>query len=243
MVGCGNSELSEQLYDVGYQDIVNIDISEVVIKQMKERNASRRPRMSFLKMDMTQMEFPDASFQVVLDKGTLDAVLTDEEEKRQLTIVVDAVMRHEISIRRGKYVGNLEQRSSAINALQHCLPETLSAAIKYLTNMELCVVIVSIVDGQYCAILEDQRTGTAFPIRVSDGVLLSYADPHIPLYIEKSLWEVQSTKYMGVDAKGISLPLNTLSKSMLQKAMQKCIDDENYEAAQQIKEELSRRKA
>jgi hypothetical protein len=30
---------------------------------------------------------------------------------------------------------------------------------------------------------------------------------------------------------------------MLQKAMQKCIDDENYEAAQQIKEELSRRKA
>ncbi|XP_045838831.1 eEF1A lysine and N-terminal methyltransferase isoform X3 [Meles meles] len=81
VIGCGNSELSEQLYDVGYLDIVNIDISEVVIKQMKERNASRRPQMSFLKMDMTQMEFPDASFQVVLDKGTLDAVLTDEEEK------------------------------------------------------------------------------------------------------------------------------------------------------------------
>ncbi|XP_077757798.1 eEF1A lysine and N-terminal methyltransferase isoform X4 [Canis aureus] len=81
VIGCGNSELSEQLYDVGYQDIVNIDISEVVIKQMKERNASRRPQMSFLKMDMTQMEFPDASFQVVLDKGTLDAVLMDEEEK------------------------------------------------------------------------------------------------------------------------------------------------------------------
>nr|XP_003925419.1 eEF1A lysine and N-terminal methyltransferase isoform X3 [Saimiri boliviensis boliviensis] len=81
VIGCGNSELSEQLYDVGYQDIVNIDISEVVIKQMKECNATRRPQMRFLKMDMTQMEFPDASFQVVLDKGTLDAVLTDEEEK------------------------------------------------------------------------------------------------------------------------------------------------------------------
>lgn len=81
VIGCGNSELSEQLYDVGYQDIVNIDISEVVIKQMKERNATRRPQMSFLKMDMTQTEFPDASFQVVLDKGTLDAVLTDEEEE------------------------------------------------------------------------------------------------------------------------------------------------------------------
>ncbi|XP_004384167.1 eEF1A lysine and N-terminal methyltransferase [Trichechus manatus latirostris] len=81
VIGCGNSELSERLYDVGYQNIVNIDISEVVIKQMKEHNASRRPQMSFLKMDIMQMQFPDASFQVVLDKGTLDAVLTDEEEK------------------------------------------------------------------------------------------------------------------------------------------------------------------
>ncbi|EHB17542.1 Methyltransferase-like protein 13 [Heterocephalus glaber] len=81
VIGCGSSELSGQLYDVGYQDMVNIDISEVVIKQMRERNARRRPQMSFLKMDMTRMEFPDASFQVVLDKGTLDAVLTDEEEK------------------------------------------------------------------------------------------------------------------------------------------------------------------
>lgn len=37
--------------------------------------------MSFLKMAMTQMEFPDVTFQVVLDKGTLDTVLTDQEEK------------------------------------------------------------------------------------------------------------------------------------------------------------------
>ncbi|XP_040840189.1 eEF1A lysine and N-terminal methyltransferase isoform X2 [Ochotona curzoniae] len=81
VIGCGNSELSEQLYDVGYQDIVSIDISESAIKQMRERNATRRPQMSFLRMDMTQMDFPSASFQVVLDKGTLDAVLTDEGEK------------------------------------------------------------------------------------------------------------------------------------------------------------------
>ena len=168
-------------------------------------------------------------------------ILTDEEEKRQLTIVIDGVMRHEIALRRGKYVGTAEQRGNAINSLQHCLPETLSATIKYLTNIELCVVIVSIADGQYYAILEDMRTGTAFPIRASEGVLLTYADPHIPLYIEESLWEMQSTKYLGDQARGISLPLNTLSVGMLKKAMQKCIDDENYEAAQHIKEELERR--
>ncbi|KFV80129.1 Methyltransferase-like 13, partial [Struthio camelus australis] len=81
VVGCGNSELSEQMYDMGMcEDIVNIDISDAVIRQMQERNASKRPKMSYLLMDVLQMDFPDALFQVVLDKGTLDAILADEEE-------------------------------------------------------------------------------------------------------------------------------------------------------------------
>ncbi|XP_075567158.1 eEF1A lysine and N-terminal methyltransferase isoform X2 [Pelecanus crispus] len=80
VVGCGNSELSEQMYDMGMcEDIVNIDISDMVIRQMQERSRSKRPKMSYLQMDMLQMDFPDAHFQVVLDKGTLDAILTDEE--------------------------------------------------------------------------------------------------------------------------------------------------------------------
>uniref|UniRef100_A0A8C8BSG1 eEF1A lysine and N-terminal methyltransferase n=1 Tax=Otus sunia TaxID=257818 RepID=A0A8C8BSG1_9STRI len=81
VVGCGNSELSEQMYDTGMcEDIVNIDVSDAVIRQMQERSGSRRPKMSYMLMDMLQMDFPDAQFQVVLDKGTLDAILTDEEE-------------------------------------------------------------------------------------------------------------------------------------------------------------------
>lgn len=47
---------------------------------MQERSASKRPKMSYLQMDMLHMDFPDAHFQVALDKGTLDAVLTDDEE-------------------------------------------------------------------------------------------------------------------------------------------------------------------
>ncbi|XP_071666356.1 eEF1A lysine and N-terminal methyltransferase isoform X3 [Patagioenas fasciata] len=69
------------MYDMGMcEDIVNIDISNAVIRQMQERSGSKRPKMSYLLMDMLQMDFPDAHFQVVLDKGTLDAILTDEEE-------------------------------------------------------------------------------------------------------------------------------------------------------------------
>ena len=179
---------------------------------------------------------------IIANRSASLLILTDEDEKRQMTIIVDEIMRHEFAIRRGKYVGTLEQRANAIDGLQHCLPETVSALLKYLTNVELCVVIVSIFDGQYRALIEDRRTGTAFPIRVSDGILLAYADPHVPLYVEESLWDAQSTPYMGENPKGISLPLNTLSVPMLKQILNKCIDDERYETAQQIKEELSRRR-
>lgn len=79
VVGCGNSELSERLYDAGCQNLTNIDVSEVVIRQMNERSAGRRPNMTYQLMDATETTFPDGHFQAVLDKGTLDAILTDTD--------------------------------------------------------------------------------------------------------------------------------------------------------------------
>lgn len=79
VVGCGNSKLSEQLYDVGYQSIDNIDISEIVIRQMALRNRQKRPKMTFGAMDVQRMDYGDSAYDCVIDKGTLDALLTDEE--------------------------------------------------------------------------------------------------------------------------------------------------------------------
>ncbi|KAK3088532.1 hypothetical protein FSP39_020234 [Pinctada imbricata] len=78
MVGCGNSQLSENMYDVGYRHITNIDISDTVIRQMTDRHKDQRPEMSFIKMDATKMDFEDGSYSVVLDKGTLDALMVDD---------------------------------------------------------------------------------------------------------------------------------------------------------------------
>ncbi|XP_036066913.1 eEF1A lysine and N-terminal methyltransferase isoform X1 [Oryzias melastigma] len=78
VIGCGNSELSEQLYDVGYKHLTNIDISETVVTHMNQRNAARRPGLSFHQVDATQTLYKDASFQVSLDKGTLDAMASEE---------------------------------------------------------------------------------------------------------------------------------------------------------------------
>ncbi|XP_029542881.2 eEF1A lysine and N-terminal methyltransferase-like isoform X2 [Oncorhynchus nerka] len=68
VVGCGNSELSEHLYDVGYRHLTNIDISETVVNHL-----------TFQKVDATQTPNEDRSYQATLDKGTLDAMASQEE--------------------------------------------------------------------------------------------------------------------------------------------------------------------
>lgn len=81
MVGCGNSQLSADMYDIGYKNITNIDISEFVIRQMIRKNQTDRPTMTFLKMDVMNMDFDDGEFTAVFDKGTLDAIMIDDSEE------------------------------------------------------------------------------------------------------------------------------------------------------------------
>lgn len=86
IVGCGNSTVSMCLYDAGYRNITNIDISHIVIKQMRDINASIRPQLVYEHMDATQMTYSDNTFNVVLDKGTLDALMPDNKEGTVSTI-------------------------------------------------------------------------------------------------------------------------------------------------------------
>lgn len=86
IVGCGNSTLSMSLYDVGYRNIINIDISHIVIKQMRDINKSTRPNLIYEYMDATKISYPDEKFSVILDKGTLDALMPDTKETTISTI-------------------------------------------------------------------------------------------------------------------------------------------------------------
>ncbi|XP_028064961.1 eEF1A lysine and N-terminal methyltransferase isoform X1 [Camellia sinensis] len=76
--GCGNSKLSEYLYDAGFRCITNIDFSKVAISDMLRRNVRSRPDMRWRVMDMTCMQFDDGTFDIVLDKGGLDALMEPE---------------------------------------------------------------------------------------------------------------------------------------------------------------------
>ena len=61
----------------GFKDIVNIDLSGVVIQQMIDKT-NTLSGLSWQVMDARYMEFDDESFDGVLDKGMLDTLLTGE---------------------------------------------------------------------------------------------------------------------------------------------------------------------
>lgn len=77
-VGCGNSRLSEEMYDDGYHNITNIDVTQVVVQAMAEKYADK-PGMIYRQMDMRNMQdFPEGFFNVVIDKATMDSILCGE---------------------------------------------------------------------------------------------------------------------------------------------------------------------
>ncbi len=41
-MGVGNSKLTEQMFDYGYENTVNIDICENVIEQMKNKSKDKK---------------------------------------------------------------------------------------------------------------------------------------------------------------------------------------------------------
>ena len=77
VIGCGNSSFSTELYDDGYYNIINIDFSNVVIEKMKELN-KHREQMKWIEMNMCELEFQSNSFDLIIDKATMDALLVDE---------------------------------------------------------------------------------------------------------------------------------------------------------------------
>nr|SVE75013.1 EOG090X02SD [Daphnia dolichocephala] len=79
--GCGNSALSADLYNAGFTSMTNVDISETVIGQMTKQYEKSHPLMKFVAMDLLQMTFEADTFSCFLDKGTLDALMSDTNQE------------------------------------------------------------------------------------------------------------------------------------------------------------------
>jgi len=135
-VGCGNSSLASDLYDVGYRNIRSVDISDLVINQMSQQNKQRR-ELIFEKMDVTDMKYKDDEFSVVLDKGTLDALFTDTSEK-----VVAKVEEMWAEISRVLRVGG---RYICVTLLQ---PHILTAVVTWFSSKGWPVRIIRCIEAE-----------------------------------------------------------------------------------------------
>lgn len=90
--GCGNSALSHDLYQLGYTDVTSIDFSPACIAAMRARYA-HCPGLRWAVMDIRALAFPDASFDVVLEKGTLDVLMVEETDPWHVSPQAAAAMR------------------------------------------------------------------------------------------------------------------------------------------------------
>mmetsp|Transcript_5592 Transcript_5592/g.7083 ORF Transcript_5592/g.7083 Transcript_5592/m.7083 type:complete len:208 (-) Transcript_5592:1483-2106(-) len=77
MLGCGNSRLTEDMYVDGFTSIANIDISKVVIDQMTEKHKDKTT-LTWQVMNACHLDYPDETFDCIIDKGTMDSILCGE---------------------------------------------------------------------------------------------------------------------------------------------------------------------
>ena len=117
----------------------------MVVKQMNHLHHQDRPDLVFEKMDATNMNYNDNNFNVILDKGTLDAMMPDES-----TEVVDQVYRLFSEIERVLKLGG---RYICISLLQ---PHILNHFVTWFVDHGWPVRILRCTDVELSKPVEDR---------------------------------------------------------------------------------------
>lgn len=94
--GCGNSSMSGDMYNAGYHGITNIDYSSVCIGTMSDRY-SDCVGMTWHQMDVRRLSFPDASFDVIIEKATLDAIMVEEKTPWEVSPQADGFIHQALT--------------------------------------------------------------------------------------------------------------------------------------------------
>jgi hypothetical protein len=93
IIGCGNSELSENLYkDLGLTKIFNIDTSSNVIRFMQERCKSLE-EMKWDLMDARDLKFNSNHFDLIIDKCTSDSMFCGDNPFLNVAMLFKEVQR------------------------------------------------------------------------------------------------------------------------------------------------------
>lgn len=159
-----------------------------------------------------------------------------------LLILTDMACEQQIAVPcNKKQLDSFRLRLSQAPVTKSMLPEVMWQATRWFLDRPMEVVINEVNEGQYKALLIAPELGMQLPILASEGILLTLVSKgQVPIKMEEHLFRRQSTPY-NKDNAAISLPINTITDKMLDTALQKAVQNENYEMAGHLRDEMKRR--
>lgn len=180
-------------------------------------------------VNRTPLHFYDLQ-QVVEGEGMAVVRMLDEKEEHSLNVVVDEAMSAQLLI-----------RTSYNPESKLMLPEVLLTLLNQQAETQpLEITVYGIRGGRYLVMLLNRATLHSMAIRMSDAILLHIIG-RVPFYIETQLMAKQCTDF-NKDAQGVGLPINTLDTPRLNALLKKAINEENYELAAHVRDELRQRR-
>lgn len=157
--------------------------------------------------------------------------LTDEAEKRAITIVADKAVADELKA----HERELDNHDHFMDAMTDVLFEDAKMLSDYR------ILIRGDRDRGYLATLVNGVTGKVRDLRVAEAVLFSVVSG-CKMYTTLDVLQHFSTPF-NKDVMSVAIPVLSLPSSLLQVALDKAIQEENYEGASYIRDEIKRREA
>lgn len=168
-------------------------------------------------------------FDIPDGEGSCVITLTDGEEKRALSIMTRRAMGFD-----------LKNHSEKRNVARHSAVGVLAYILKDKGILDQYVICIDAKkDLGFNARLENQLDGSRLPMLPDEAVLFSLVTD-VDMYATANAVQYFSTPY-AENAHMVALPIQGLPDGMLKKALDKAVEDENYETASYIRDEMKRR--
>lgn len=157
--------------------------------------------------------------------------LVNKSKTLQLVVPCDGNLLYQLKVRGAESV---HVRHDTL------LPEVLRKLYRLNNGTPLEIEIYDVKDGEYQVSLIDPQKSFRLPIRCSDAILLSMVWK-IPVYATIHVLKTQAVPYVANSEK-LPVPINVLNEELLQQALNEAIENEDYEKASYIKNQLEARK-
>ena len=119
------------------------------------------------------------------------------------------------------------------------LPEVLAELMPLSFAADYRLEIYALHEGKYLSCLRNTETGEKVDIRCTDGILLSLVTG-IQIFVDFKLMTLQSAEYNS-NFTQMAVPVNVVTDKMLEESLRIAIENENYEMASSLRDELKKR--